>query len=414
MRLFPLGRALTTALPLLALATLTASAQAAGPRVIATRDEVRVIFPADTAHAWGWPALPDTVRAGSYLWMLWVTTPVGTRTLSLGVDRPDTAAHRYPSLAALVASGRPVICPPGPFVSCGSQGLSASAQRGRVELRVTGRRQVEGLFALRPRSVVTKFSTPAMRYDSHVDTVRVEYGEPRIPRPSAALVASAERARRGEEASSRRFTRLISGGEPLYGALWMAVGDSVSLTAEESACHYDLCSLGTFVPAVSGWSVGDSSVIGIHPWPRDAARRGRGRAEAGVFAVARRTGRTVVRAHGVHGASDTIPSRSRPDRELEREVVVTRRIARVEIVPRVDTVRVGETREIQVRVYDVAGNRVNEAPAELRVTHTGGHGIIHGGVARAITFDVPGTSELTASFAGVTDRLAVTVLPASP
>lgn len=380
----------------------------AGPvRVIASRTQVRVIFPRDTARTWGWPAEADR-SGGGYAWGVFVDGIEGGRSVSLHVLPRDSTARAFPSLAALVASATPVACPPGPFVSCTEIGATASVDHGRVTLTIRGRSMVETLFGLRPRSVRIWRRSPDHGPTSGLESARVEYVSPQIPAPSAARRDSAAAALRRQQADAVSITRTISGGESEWEPLWMAVGDSVPLRINEMRCHYDSCTSGSAALSNSNWSVADTGVVRLRTAPADSVRRMRWRPQA--FIVGRREGRTVVRVSGLRGPSDTVLTRKPPQAELEREVVITRPIAHIRISPRIDTVRAGEIREFRVLLTDTEGTVIESAPVDLQVA--GGDFPWHTHQnPRRVTFGKVGTWVLSASFAGQRDELRIVVVP---
>lgn len=376
-------------------------------RVIASRTQVRVIFPRDSARAWGWPAGSDR-SGGGYAWGFFVDGMEGGRSVSLHVVPRDSTARAFSSLAALVASATPVACPPGAFVACNDIGATASVDRGRVTLTIRGRSMVEALFGLRPRSVRIWRQSPAREPTSGLESARVDYVSPQIPVPGVARRKAAAAALRRQQADAVSITRTISGGESEWEPLWTAVGDSVPLRISEMTCHYDSCTSGSAALSHSSWSVGDSGVVRLRTVPTDSIRRMRWRPQA--FIVGRRMGRTVIRVSGLRGASDTVLAREPPQAELEREIVVTRPIAHIRISPRIDTVRAGEVREFRVLLTDTEGSVIEGAPVDLQVA--GGNVPWHTHQnPRRVSFEKAGTWVLSASFAGRKDELRIVVVP---
>jgi hypothetical protein len=384
-----------------------ASGLGANTRVIATREQVRVIFPADTMSAWGWPSSEGQGFAREYHWWISANGLEGGRSISLMVNRRDTAAREFPSLQALVAAGETVVCPIGPFVACTAQGVRAEVRGRNVILVIHDAALVRTLFALHPRFVRVSYDSPDLLPTYQPDSARVEYSDPQMPPPTRAVIAEGERAHRREQASITSITRYITAGSSEWGDLWMAAGDSVLLRLTEMRCHYDVCGPGHDVAAPdSAWSVGDGAVarLRIH---LASTGRARSRREPVGSLIGLRPGRTTVRVSGIHGTSDTIPSSRPVPTTLERTVVVTRPIARVRIAPMADSARVGESRRLDVRVYDVDGNVVPRAPAELEVS--GGRYPYRTSVntMSGVSFDAPGIWTIIASFAGKADTVRV-------
>lgn len=408
-----LSRSRTVAAALwLAFAAVPAAAAQTQARVIATRDEVRIVYPADTAHAWGWAA-PVTTGAATYAWGMMVDGVEGNRSVSLAVLRPEQYPLVFPSLQALVATARGLICPLGMVVTCADSGVSASVEDGRVTLRIDGRARVARLFGLRPAFVHVWRFTPGATLIGSTDSVRVEYLDPQIPPPGRSTLAAAERARRREEAAATTVSRSVvvvdAKGWQDGGELWMTVGDSLPLRFDETVCTYDSCVSGPMDLSDGGWSVDDSTVVGV----RAAAGYAPGKTlvpwAARAYAVARRPGRTTVRVRGVHGRADRTPSSPPAPTELERVVVVTKPVARLEISPREGRAVVGDQRTVRIRAFDVDGAELTGFVPELRVEGGPNVQVFHYSPLLAVPFERVGTYTLTASFGGKTDVMTVTV-----
>lgn len=375
-------------------------------RVVANRSGVRVIFPRDTVGAWGWPPYAD--REGlRYTWGFWVQGVRGSRNISLSVGPRDSSASEFPSIEELVASAKPLVCPPGAMVRCNDSGVDAFVDSGRVVLAIRGRTLVEDFFGLRPGHIRVWHQNPFTQDFARLDSARVEYIPPQIPAPSPSRRAEAEAARRRDEAATVGITRTIAGGEPEWGQMWLAVGDSVELRLEETKCHFDVCYGGSGTLSTSGWSVADTSVVRLRVVRRDSVGRRRRRWDADAYIVARQAGRTTIHVRGIHGPSDTALARQPPERELEREIVVTRPIARLEIAPRIGTVQVGEQRAFRVAAIDAEGHLIEYVPADLQVAG-GSHPWHSRTYPQSVIFETPGTWVLSASFAGRKDTLTVT------
>jgi hypothetical protein len=272
----------------------TGSGLGAGTRVIATRERVRVIFPADTVGAWGWPSSEHGFTP-EYRWWISANGLEGGRSISLVVNRRDTAAREFPSLRALVAAGETMVCPIGPFVACTAHGVRAEVRGRNVILVIHDTALVRTLFALRPRFVRVLHDSPDLLPTYEPDSARVEYPDPRIPPPTPAVIAQGARALRREQAAATSISRSITGGSPEWGDLWMVVGDSVPLRLTEVRCRYDSCASGHDATAPdSTWRVGDGAVarLRIHP---ASAGRARSRWDPVGSLIGLRPGRTTVR-----------------------------------------------------------------------------------------------------------------------
>src|SRR5690348_15400199 len=99
--------------PAITIASLTSRAAPAQTRVIVNRREVRVTFPRDTAHTWGWSERKDPGYYPFYIWSISVDGMDGPRSLSLHAGRRGDEARHFASLASLVAAGEASLCLPG-------------------------------------------------------------------------------------------------------------------------------------------------------------------------------------------------------------------------------------------------------------------------------------------------------------
>jgi hypothetical protein len=381
---------------------------AAGTRVIATREQVRVIFAADTADAWGWPASEGNGSAREYEWSISVNGLEGARTVLLTVPQRDSAERTFPTLQALVATGETLLCPPGPFVTCSTDGIRAEVEGRNVVLVIQDTGLVRRLFALRPSFVRVWRNSPDLLPSYALDSAQVEYASPQIPPPTAEMIADGRLALRRQLAAKTSITRRIATSGSDWGELWIQDGDSVQLRLQEDRCDYDVCTGGDLPAPDAHWSVDDSAVVRLRVAADTGSRRRLSWPPARTL-VARRPGRTTLRVTGVHDASDTIASRRPVAANLERTVVVTRRIARVSIEPMPATARVNETRRLEVRVYDVQGGLVPGAPATLHVSGGRYPYQVSVGVRSAVLFDAPGAWTIVAEFAGRADTVRVMV-----
>jgi hypothetical protein len=383
-------------------------------RVTVSRREVRVVFAPDTMRTWGWEAPRGPDYMARLRWEMWVdSTPDGIMSLGLLMQPApgDGSARRFPSLDALVAEA--------PLGLCGSvaQGggcvrlpAGASVEAGRVVLVLRDSARIARLFGMRPDSVLTWHLRHDVPYVPGSSRVRVEYVEPQLATPGMAMREETRLAMRRFRASRTTIDRAIRavGSTRRASAVWLAVGDSVSLEVEESGIFEDLGILGATV-LDSGWTVDDSTIVRLrrvpvdstHPlwWPTTRL-------------VGRRPGRTIVRVHGMHGAGDSMPSRRPPPRTTERAVIVTPPIARVELVTRPDTVRVGERVELRARAVDRAGGVHDDLPIELQV-HSDRLAFRHQSPGpTGYAFDAPGLALLVARIGGRADSVRIVVVDA--
>ena len=382
-------------------------------RVLASRRELRVLFPRDTARAWGWSELQDRDYRPSYYWGIGIEGMDGPRSLSLHVGRGyREGAHRFRSLEELVSERPPGLCVPGMFEDCSPEHVTAFVQDDAVVLTLRDSATVARLLALRPAWATVWHGRPELPPTVRIDSVRVEYVDPQVPFADSALRVEAAEARRRYEAGVNTISRYLSGPARSGNEAWMAVGDSATFRVEEMKCHSDVCG-GVYEPlTASGWRVADTTVVRVRAVPdMGHARRGYGRSPA-VSVIARRTGRTRVRVLGLTGPSDTLPSSRPVPRELEVAVVVTPPVARVELSPRVQTAEVGQQVELRVRALDARGRVMRGAPVEVRVEGGRYTRVMQSPHLYPIEFDAPGRHTITASFGGRTDTLLVDVAPA--
>jgi hypothetical protein len=192
------------------------------------------------------------------------------------------------------------------------------------------------------------------------------------------------------------------------------VGDSAKLGIEQWQCRDDLCGhysgfAGT--PQDWGrWSVNDPRIARLHRFTdRTAFNPFLGNRDQVRIIVARRPGRTKVRAVGVHTFLDSVASNTPLDSILEREVLVTPRIAGLTISPRPTMMVVRDTTWFSVQVLDRAGRRIEGAPVDIYWGVTG-RGFGSTAIKPVpIRFDDPGHYKIVAVLGGHTDTLNVEV-----
>jgi hypothetical protein len=113
----------------------------------------------------------------------------------------------------------------------------------------------------------------------------------------------------------------------------------------------------------------------------------------------------------VRTPADTLPSSTRLDSIVEREVVVTRGIGRVLISPRVSRVTAGQSLAFTVRVFDTSGHIMEDAWAELRGESTS-HMVRSPMEQKVVRFAVPGLRQIIATRGTHADTVHVHVQPA--
>jgi hypothetical protein len=365
---------------------------------VSTR-QVRIAFPTDTSGTWGWPVRHEGAYEG-YVWSALVEGMDGPVSIGLWVYHRDTTALTFSSLEPLIAAGYSTICLPGMVQKCRGDRVTRTVENNRITLILDDPAVVARLFGTRPKHVRVTRQTPADPPTYESDSVPIRYVPPQIPQPDSALLAEAERGRRQYQASITSIDRHISGGEGWSDMddIWVAAGDSIRLSVAETHCHYDSCWTGRQV-SDSGWSVRDSSIVRIRPNCGPGC----------VFAYGHRIGKTMISVRGLHGPSDTMPSGKPPARRIQRRITVGRPVARVAILPRPDTVRVGQPYTFRARAFDRAGRVIPEVPIEIVVDI--GHRL--GTLATKpypAEFRVTGRRPVIATFRGLADTLMVTVM----
>lgn len=392
------------------LAAVPPPAADAAMQVLVSRREMLIRFPRDTATAWGWLASDANGYAPRYDWGVVIDAPDEPVSLDLMVYGELGEARRFGSFAQLVRTGDAVRCHGGMVRVCTEWGgLRARLDHGRPTLLLRDSARIDSLFGMRPAWVARFRRTPA---GFERDSVRITYLEPQIPQPTVATAAAAARRRRVHDVSASSISRSIVSAGDWHADLWLATGDVLPVTVLEQRCREDVCTIEFGAASDSGWMVRDSTVVAIRS---DTARilypSGR-RRPPGPRLVALRPGRTTLHVRGLHGAADTMPSRTPVPRELTREIVVTPPIARVEIGPHADTVRAGESFAITIRVTDIEGRVYDEAPVSIRsVEPPASGGLSTGRVRQFALYGPPGRRTIVATFGGRADTTTVELLP---
>jgi hypothetical protein len=404
-----LQRTFVLAMVIALLAPQEARAQPDPVRVIVNRREVRVVFPRDTARAWGWSARKEPGYYPFYIWGISVEGMDGPRSLLARVDRERDEPRDFASLVTLVASARAALCLPGMFGPCDSSHTRATVDDGRVVLTLRDSAQIARRFGMRPAFVRVWQERHAKHERFADDSARVEYIAPQIPLPDAATREDAARSQRRYEASITTISRYITGGIH-SGSLWLEVGDSAAVSVTEMQCHYDVCTSAFSTPLDSGWTIADPSIARLQLAKPNSSDTVFILGGAPRYVKALRPGRTTMRVRGIHSPSDTAPSSKPPERELAREIIVTPPIERVEIAPRPDTVRVGEIITLHVRALDHEGRDFAGLPWQLEVLDGENRGIHIGPEAVSLGFTVPGRARIAARLGIHTDTITVTAI----
>ncbi len=387
---------------------------AAGTYVSVTRQELRVVFPRDTATTWGWPERLAPGHQARYDWIVSIDGVDGPKVLRMLVDGSGAPeARRFASLESLVASASPSFCGADVIGYCPTRAASLFASDGRVVLTYRDSATISRLFLLRQATVDVARLIPTDSLPIQ-ETVPVDYVQPEIPPPNADTRAEAERARRAYDRSVRSVERYIGGGPQPYGTLWVQLGDSVLAGVAEMHCFHDVCWSPGFESAIA-WSVDDTSVVSTRVVVPDTLSPDSSivyftfsRARPLVLR-GRKLGRTMVRAELEASESDTFPSRTPPSRSLAREVNVIPRVARVELTAPSRTIRAGEEVELRIRVLDALGRRV-AVPVDVEYA---GNGTVLGESRERVPYTFPaGRATVIARFGPAADTLVLDVLPA--
>ena len=140
------------------------------------------------------------------------------------------------------------------------------------------------------------------------------------------------RAKRRYRASITSISRNISGGPSGSPAIWIALGDSIPVEVAQFTCTSDVCTGSSGGVAGATWTIDDTTVVGIAASSPTIESADFGSVGPRTYLVGRARGRTKVRASLPPSPADTISYREPPRRRLERDVIVSPRAARLEIV----------------------------------------------------------------------------------
>jgi hypothetical protein len=241
----------------------------------------------------------------------------------------------------------------------------------------------------------------------------VNYVAPQIPTPTPALRAEVARQRRQFEASVNNITRWIAveNGFGTSTAL-IETGDSVILSAHQLSCRYDACGEFSFGTAGAAWSVDDTTIAKVSIFTPQFDSGGMRIFEMSrTHLLGRRPGITTIHLQGFHLPSDTMPSRTPVSNSLHREVMVLPHLARIEIVPRPDTVRMGDSVTFRARVVDGSDQELRDLPVEWRIQKKANSQMGVQSTPRSVVFDSTGTQTIVARVGRRIDSLTVVVRP---
>lgn len=190
------------------------------------------------------------------------------------------------------------------------------------------------------------------------------------------------------------------------GAVWIGVGDSVSLQIRDGYCSYDVCGSGHQDPGGT-WSVGDSAIVRLR------SHEGRGFWRATLSG--RAEGRTWVRVSGMTGTVGP-PTHLPARRQITADVVIIPAVDRVELDELRVGIRAGDSVTARFRVVGKDGRVIGGVPVTTNVSPEDRNGGSTWITADSVVFVaqpwVPGVRQrLTASFAGRADTVYFIVGP---
>ena len=118
----------------------------------------------------------------------------------------------------------------------------------------------------------------------------------------------------------------------------------------------------------------------------------------------------MLRVRGLHGRSDTIPSRTPPQRQVERKVIVGSPVARIRIISPPNRVTVGEPVTFRVRALDRVGRAVPRVPVAITIDLGPYQAGLLATQVNPVRFVTPGLRLVTAAFRGLVDTAVVRVV----
>ena len=389
------------------------------PSIRVSRHELRVVFPRDTARRWGWSAPPDPpTYAPRYTWRMEIDAIEGPHDLRFDVSDISFPRH-FTSLRKLLGAGHGRICSYGMMVICGETQMTGSVENGHPVVTLRDSALISWMFALHPNSVRVAYERP--ENSSVWDSVIIEYAAPSVRPLASAAFAAGMLARRRKQLERFSVERKIWGGRGSAPHIWLIVGDSLPLLLLERARLEDLSLNGQRDLTDSGWVVLDPRIAELLKPSPGAESASNPPSEDGYVVVvgygpprmyikALRPGSTRVRVRGVHGRDDSVLVSEFPAGVLESEVVVTRPPRRLEIIPRPDTLRVGQDLRARVRVYDETGEFSDRVPVELACVEGCSRDYYDGVHPAHLWSDESGRMTIVARLNGLANTLSVVVV----
>lgn len=157
----------------------------------------------------------------------------------------------------------------------------------------------------------------------------------------------------------------------------------------------------------SGWVSADSNIAVIRAPDTLQRRRDFLFRHASTALVGVRPGRTRVRVIGIHSDGDDDPLREPPPSTLDREVIVTRPLSRIELTIASDTVVVGRALPIELRVLDDRGAPIEGVPVLLKARQEATTYVSSSLTAWTLVLPGPGDWTVTASLGSHGDTVIV-------
>jgi hypothetical protein len=273
---------------------------------------------------------------------------------------------------------------------------TAQIENGRLVVVVRDSAMLALLFDGRPTSVLISSSLPRLPLPRQA----VRYVDPQILPPSKAARAEYDLAL-GREGWSPWTRTLWVGKSWASDTVWMQVGDRLTVGVREEQVQPIDARNERLDFTASDWVSSDSSVVTIAPANSPLHS---------VNVAALRPGRSTVAVNGLRGASDELP-RSPRARTLTRTFIVTPRLARVEIVTRLEEIVAGSKVTLVARVIDERGRVVAGAPVGFYVLYDppGKYGPEGSGEDPDLT--TPGQRRFIAYFETLADTLDVRFVP---
>jgi hypothetical protein len=269
---------------------------------------------------------------------------------------------------------------------------------GRLVITVRDSAMLALLFADHPMEMILSAFGPA-----RAGTLVVRYVDPQLLPPSKEALADLDREL-GRDGWSPWRRAIVTSSFGMQDTVWLQAGERTTATVIESQNRPTDSFNWRSDFVASGWKVSDSSVVRLEPSTEHVSKT----------IVALHPGRSTVTAQGLRGPSDDLP-RSTRVHDLTQNVVVTNRLARVEITPRPSTIVAGSTFGLTARVIDETGTVVSGAPVNFYVIYDtpdehGWDGKRYG-LASDTDLRTPGHRRFIARFSKLADTLDAQVVP---